>query len=803
MVLQHAKKSLENWLLREKVGRLLKGFGQYLDDLNPPNLLHCALLTSPYPHALIKSVDVSKAYSLPSVKKVLTGEDLKRYMGPLPLMADYSEMGLVWRDPKAYPLAVDRVRFVGEPVAAVAAEDRYSAVDALDLINVEYEPLPAVADVEKALSPDAPLLYPEWGSNIQCQFRFRTPNVAEVFASADRVVSVRWREARQSGFPIETRGTIAVYDKSFDSFLVYSSTQSPTIGRHVIAKALQIPVGNVKVIAPDVGGGFGNKVNFTLEILACLLAKITGRPVKLVENRYQNIVMGPHQRDVLWRVEAAVKNSGELLGLKAQLYIDLGVEGNARGCGAPSIIPATLSSPGAYKLKAVDVETSGIVTNKSFYDAYRGYGKDKGAKMIERVVDRVAAELGLPPETVRYRNFIQRHEFPYNQITGYIYDSGDYEACLAKALQLLDISSWRLKQEELRKRNEHIGIGMSLTLEPSGGAIAYSIYSGYESARIRLSEDGTVEVYSGWTDIGQGSVPTMAQITSEILGVALDDVKVHTGSSDFMGLGPYASRGIIYGAGAVVKAAKAIKERILKIAGHLLECRPEDLEIRDSTIYVKDEPSRKITFKQLSHAVYFKGQQKTLSTELMREGLVPIDITVSWFSPLTAEKFTTYTTVSAAADACVVKVDTETGKVDILKYVSVHDCGKIINHEIVEGQIHGGLAQAIGACLYEEVVYDANAIPLTSSFMDYLMPTTLEMNFPIETSHVETPSPFTELGGKGMGESSVYSGVVTVANAVEDALRPFGVVVDSIPITPEKVRHWIKAASSQAQLSSP
>ncbi|MEM2115254.1 MAG: molybdopterin cofactor-binding domain-containing protein, partial [Candidatus Caldarchaeum sp.] len=445
-----------------------------------------------------------------------------------------------------------------------------------------------------------------------------------------------------------------------------------------------------------------------------------------------------------------------------------------------------------------DIETTGVVTNKSVYGANRGYGKDKGAKMIERVVDRVAAELGLPPEQVRYMNFIQRHEFPYSQITGYVYDSGDYEACLSKALQTLGLAEWRSRQAELRRKNEYLGIGMSLTLEPAGGAIAYSIYSGYESARLRVSEDGTVEVYSGWTDIGQGSVPTMARITSEVLGVALSDVKVYTGSSDYMGLGPYASRGIIYGGGVVVKAAKAMRDRILKIAGHMLECRPEDLEIQDSEIYVKDDRSRKITLKQLCRAVYFKGQQKTLSTELMKEGLVPLDVTVSWFSPLTAEKFTTYTTVAASADACVVRVDPETGEVRILEYVTVHDCGKVINHKIVEGQVYGGLAQAIGACLYEEVVYDENAAPLTSSFMDYLIPTTKEMAFPIRNDHVETPSPFTELGGKGTGEASVYSGAITVANAVEDALKPFGVVVDYIPLTPERVRRWLKAKPAQS-----
>jgi len=782
---------LRQWILRERVGKLVRGKGRYLDDISFDGMLHCDILTSPLAHAKIKNIDISKAASLPKVRKVLTGRELTSLMSPMPLMADYSEMGLLWRKPVVYPLAVDRVRYYGEPVVAVVAEDKYSAADAVEKVEVEYEPLPVVTDVYSALREDAPLLYPDWGSNIQCRFSFKTENVSEVFSAAERVVRLKWREARQSGFPLETRGVIAIYNKYDDSYLVYSSTQSPTIGRYIIASALNVETSRVKVIAPDIGGGFGNKVNFSLEILACVLSRLCGMPVKLVENRFHNIVAGPHQRDVLWDVEAAVTNNGVLLGLRAKLYVDLGVEGTVRGCGAPSIIPAALSSPGAYKIKAVDVEALGVVTNKSFYDAYRGYGKDKGAKMIERLIDRIARELGLPPEEVRYKNFIQPNEFPYTQVTGYVYDSGNYAACLSKALQILNIGEWRVKQQELRKKGEYIGIGMSLTLEPAGGAIPYSVYTGYESARIRVSEDGIVEVYSAWTEIGQGSLATIAKITAETIGLKIDDVKVYTGTSDYMGGGPYASRGIIYGAGAVVKGARVVRERLLKIAGHMLECNPADLEISESEIYVKDDKTKKITLKELCRAVYFKGQQKTLSSELMREGVVPVDVTVSWFSPLTAEKFTTYTTVSSSADACVVRVDMESGAVEILKYVTVHDCGKIINHEIVEGQVYGGLAQAIGAALYEEVVYDTNGVALVSSFMDYLIPSSKEMMFPIKYDYVETPSPFTELGGKGTGEASSYSGTVTVANAVEDALQPFGITVQSIPITPERLKSWL------------
>jgi carbon-monoxide dehydrogenase large subunit len=783
--------NVDNWHLKERVGRLVRGEGRYLDDIKMSNMLYCCLVNSPYSHAIIKSVDVSKALKIPGVKYVLTGKMLTQLMNPLPALADFSET-MVWRNPSTYPLAVDRVRFYGEPVAAVVAEDRYTAQDACDNIEVGYQPLQPVVTIEDALKPDAPLLYPEWGSNIQAVFKYKSGNVENAFAYADKIVEFEFKEARQSGFPLEPRGVIAFYDKYQNTYTVYSSTQSPTLGRWVIAKSLNIPEGNVKVFAPDVGGGFGNKVNFTLDILACVLSKQCNSPVKLVENRYQNIVMGPHQRDVYWKVKAAVSSTGIIHALKATLYVDLGVEGNVRGVGAPSIIPAALSCVGAYKIGAVDVEANGVVTNKSFYDAYRGYGKDKGAKMIERLMDVVARKIGLSPEEIRMRNFIQPSEFPYTQITGYIYDSGNYPQLLKKAAELIKIEEWRKKKTEFRAKGRYIGIGISLTLEPAGGAIANTIYTGYESVRARISEDGTVEVYSGWMDIGQGSVATMAQITSEMLGVRLEDVKVYTGSSDYMGSGPWASRGAVYSASAIVKAMKLLREKLVKIGAHIFECRAEDIEISDSQIYVKDNPDKKITLKQLCHMLYFKGQQRVLNTELMKEGVVPLDVTVTWFSPLTAEKKVTYTTVSASADACVVEVDPETGRVNIIEYVSVHDCGKIINHKIVEGQVFGGLAQAIGSALYEEVVYDKNGVALTSSFMDYHIPSSLEMNFPIKTDYMESPSPFTELGSKGVGEAPSYSGTVTVANAVEDALEPFNVTVDSVPITPWKVLSWIK-----------
>ncbi|MCS7143260.1 MAG: xanthine dehydrogenase family protein molybdopterin-binding subunit [Aigarchaeota archaeon] len=788
----HGGGEIESWYLRERVARLIKGLGKFVDDLQFDEMYHCALVTSNVPHAFIRSIDPSRAYRLPGVKRVLTGKELPGMMNPLPMLADYSEMGLVWRRPIVYPLAVDKIRFAGEPVAAVVAKDRYTAHDAAELVEVDYERLPPVSSVEAALDENAPLLYPEWGENVQCRFEFKTPNFAEVFGTADRVIRMEWREARQSGFPIETRGCVAVYDKSSRRYQVFSSTQSPAMGRRVIAEALGVRTSDVTVYACDVGGGFGNKLNFSLETLACVLAKTCDRPVKLIETRYQSFIMGPHQRDVLWRVEAGVTNSGLLLAIKGRLYVDLGVEGTVRGCGAPSIIPASLSAVGAYRVKAVDIMASGVVTNKSFYDAYRGYGKDKGAKMIERLMNRIAIELGMTPEEVRFRNLIGKEELPYRQINGYVYDSGDYRSCLERALRLLDVEGWRRTREQLRLQGRYIGIGISLCLEPAGGAIPYSIYSGYEGARVRVSEDGVVEVYTNWIDIGQGSLYTIGKVVSDIIGVNISDVKVHTGSSDYIGLGPYSSRGASYSVSAIAKASKAVRERVLKIASHLLECRVEDLDVADSKVFVREDPTRAITLKELCKAVYFKGQQKTLSTELMNEALVPIDVTVSWFSPLTSKSLTTYTTVAYSADTCVVEVDTATGTVKILRYVSVHDSGKIIDHNVVEGQVIGGLAQAIGGALYEEVSYDELSNPLTTSFVDYLIPSAKELEFPIDLEYIETPSPYTELGAKGTGELPAYSGTVTVVNAIEDALGPFNVSVDSIPVKPQSVLRFLE-----------
>ncbi|MDJ0270250.1 MAG: xanthine dehydrogenase family protein molybdopterin-binding subunit [Aigarchaeota archaeon] len=781
------------WRLRERDLRLLTGRGRYINDIKLLDMLYCTVVGSRCPHAKIKRIDVSKARALNGVVAVLTGDMLKNIMKPLPPAADYRAFGWHWRLVETYPLAVDKVRFVGEPVVAIAAVDEYTAADAAELVEIEYEPLKPVVNPLEAMKPESPLLYEEWGDNIQAHIRFRFGDVAAAFAKADRIIKVRWREARQSGFPIEPRGIVAQYNAGEKTITVWSSTQSPALGQLYIAKALGMPTSSVRVFAPDIGGGFGNKLHWWLDLIPCLLSMKTGKPVKLFETRYQNFLSQPHQRDVVWNAEAAVRNDGRILALRALLVIDYGVEGTNKGTGAPSIVPASLSTPNAYKLEAVDIDAYGVVTNKSFYCAYRGYGKDKGVKLMERVMQRISVELGIPPEEVRFRNFIQPSEFPYKQVTGYVFDSGNYPETLRRALELLDIGWWRKRQEELRREGRYIGIGVVFAVEPAGAAIPNSFYSGYESARVSITADGSVEVYTGMLDIGQGSSVAIAQAVSETLGVPISWVKVFSGSSDYLGSGTYASRGAVYGVGAVIKASRILRERLTRIMAHLWDARPEDVEIANGELVLKPEPERRIRLDELAQKLYhFPGQHRLLSEELLREGVVPLDVTVSWFSPITSKDPTaTYTTVSCSADIAVVEVDAETGEVKILKYVTVHDAGRVINHQIVEGQVVGGVAQGIGGALYEELIYNEDGLLTTASFADYLMPSALEMPS-VEMSHVETPSPFTELGSKGMSEGPAYSSTVAIANAVEDALTPFGVAVEEIPLTPERVRRLIK-----------
>jgi len=773
--------------------RILSGKGRFIDDLEWPHMAHCVFIGSPYAHARIKRIDVSQAVKKPGVLTILTGEDLVKRTEPLPALSDFSgRPGWHWRVPRIYPLAVEKVRFHGEPVAAIIAETPSLALQAADWVEVEYDPLPPVLDAEEAMKKGAPLVYEEWGDNIQLHTVFNFGDVEKVFQEADRILKVCWRENRVSAFPLEARGCLAMFEPMEETLNTWGSYQCPFRAQHYLSHVLRLPQTNVRVVASDIGGGFGNKINSWKYTVVGLAAILTGRPVKWHESTREFMLTGPHQRDVRWEGEVAIKNDGHILGIKARFIQDLGVEISNRDYSAPSIIAACSSVPNAYRLQGLRVEAYGIVTNKSFYGAYRGFGKDKGAKFMERIMDRVSRECRLDPADLRLKNFIQPHEFPYKHISGLVYDSGNYPALMQEALSAAEVDSWRIKQEELRKKGRYVGIGMAFVVEPAGIAAPNARFSGLVQARVRITPDGLVEAYSDRTEIGQGAERTNTLVLSQILGARTEDIVIKPVSSDIIGMGPISSRGAVYSVSALARAAKGIKALIIKYASAFFKEDPANIRLEGGTIYSTKNPENRLTFKELADRFYFRPGPRGLPREMQFNHETLLDVSSSWYSPNNAQNpTTTYTTFAASADLAVVEVDIETGVTHILKYVHVHDAGKIISRETVDGQIYGGIVQGIGEALYEELVYNERGELSTDSYGDFLMPTALDAPH-IVIQHLETPSPFTELGTKGMGESPIIGSKAVIISAVEDALSPFHVRISEAPATRERVRRWIR-----------
>jgi len=783
---QTRRKRMEN---REE--RLVAGKGRFIDDLQFANMAHMAFVGSPHAHARIKGYDLSKALAVPGVLKIITGHDIVELTNPLPVQADLGAPGWIWRLAKVYALAVDKVRWYGEPVAAVVAEDEHTAAKAADLVQVEYEALPVVHDMQEALKPGAPLIYEDWPDNTQVHLKFDFGDVEEAFSEADRILDLTYREGRVSGFPLEARGFIADYDQVMESLTVWGTFQTPFMARHNIAETLRLPEVKVKVIAVDIGGAFGNKIHTWKENVVGLASMLTSRPVKWIESQREWYVTGPHQRDVEWEGQIAVQNDGTLLGLRATVKHDLGVESTNKGIAATSIFPACCAVANAYHWKGMHVEGLGIVTNKSFYCAYRGYGKDKGIKFVEYALDQVAKTLQMTPEEIRFKNFIQPEEFPYAQINGYTYDSGDYPATLKKALEMVDVGSWRARQEEFRKEGRYLGTGVIFSVEPAGVAVRNCQMGGITQARIKMAYDGTLEVHSDRTEIGQGADKSHAIIVSDILGCKIEEVMVAPVTSDWIGQGPLSSRGAVYPASAVAKAARMLREKVIRFAGIYLEEDTQHINTGAGLIYSVKNPEKRLTFQELAQKAYFFPGPRGLSKEILNAHDHLLDVTTTWFSPTTSEFGSTYTTFCSCADVAVIEVDTETGTTKILKYAHAHDAGKVIDKKIIDGQIHGGIVQGIGEALSEELIYDEKGQLLSSSQGDYMMPTAMDSP-KILVGHVETLSPFTETGSKGMGEAPIIGSKAVILAAIEDALSPFKVKVNNSPATRERIRKWIR-----------
>jgi len=780
--------------MKKREERLILGKGQYADDLDFANMAHLVFVGSPHAHAKIVSINAKKALKLPGVLKVITGRDMIEHTYPLPVQANFKGKGWTWRLVNVYAIPEDKVRWFGEPIAAVVAEDEDTARVAADLIEVEYDQLPLAGNAVEALAPGAPKLYDDWEDNKQVHLKFDFGDPDKAFEMADQVLRVSNREGRVTGLPIEPRGCVGVYDHRNDFLEMWGSFQTPFLSRHNIAATLGMPEAKVKINSVDIGGAFGLKIHAWKENVVALASKLIERPVKWIEPHRDFMTTGPHQRDVVFEGDIAFKNDGTLLGLNARVTHDLGVESTNKGIAALSIFPACSSPTNMYKWVGMHVEGIGVVTNKSFYCAYRGYGKDKGIKFIETAINQVAKKLGMTPEAIRFKNFIQPHEFPYHQINNYVLDSGDYPAILNKAIEMADLDTLRKKKKKLEQVGQYLGIGIITSIEPAGVAVPNCQMGGITQARVLMTPDGSVEVYSDRTEIGQGSEISHATIAADILGMKPEDIHIKKVTSDFIGQGPLSSRGAVYPASAVAKAAKLLKQKIIHCASTLLNIEQAEVVLEKGYIYCASDDKKRLSYKEFAEKVFFFPGPRGLDPEMLKNHDHLLDVTTTWYSPTTPESGSAYTTFCVSADIAAVEVDIETGVSKIIKYVHVHDAGTIINQQVVDSQIHGGIVQGIGEALYESLDYDIDGRLLNTSFSNYLIPTSVEAP-DIEIAHFETPSPFSETGSKGMGEAPIIGSKAVILDAIEDALSCFNIRVNDSPATPEKVRKWIIEAT--------
>ena len=768
-------------LKRREDPKLITGKGNFLDDIKLHGMLHAAVVRSPYAHAKIKSIDTSKAKAHPGVVAVFTGEDMLD-INPLPCAWQAGKVQNNVNTPRA--LAVGKVNFAGDAVALVVAENRYVARDALDLVEVEYEPLPVVVDAKKATEPGAPQIHENAPNNVVMEWECGDKAAADqAVASAAVVVKEQIVNQRLIPTPMETRGALARFDEATGEFTVWMTSQAPHVMRLLLtAFVFGIPEPKLRCISPNVGGGFGQKI-FCYSDMAFTMwaARRLGRPVKYVEDRSDNYKYSTHGRDHITDVELAGTRDGQITGMRVKTYANLGAYLSTIAPGIPTTLYGRIMT-GVYKIPAAHCHVTGVYTNTAMVDAYRGAGRPEASYLIERMVDRFAAEIGMDPADVRRKNFIQPQDFPYDNGLGLLpYDSGNYEPALDRALAMVGYADLRKEQEEARKQGRYLGIGVSSYVEICG--VAPSAWIGlpgegwgaglWESANVRVHLTGKVVATTGSLPHGQGLETTFAQIVADELGVPYEDVIVEhsdTAGTPF-GYGTYGSRSAAVGGTALFKSVTKIKEKAKKIAAHMLEANPDDIVYENGRAYVQGSPD----------------QGKSL-------GEIALQAAVAYSLPEGMEAFldeTTYydppnCTFPFGTHIAVVEVDPDTGMVELKRYVGCDDVGNPINPLIIDGQLHGGIAQGIAQALYERGVYDENGQLLSGTLMDYAVPTA-SMLPSYELDRTVTPSPVNPMGVKGAGEAGTIGSAQAVMNAVIDALSPFGVKHLQMPATPENV----------------
>jgi carbon-monoxide dehydrogenase large subunit len=760
--------------------RLIKGIATYVDDLKIPGVLHAEFVRSPHANAKIKSIKTDTAKKLPGVVGVFTGADVNEKVGAIPCASPIPG----GKTPNHTVLAGARVYFVGHPVAVVVAETRTIARDALDLIDVDYEPLPAVIDPEKALEKDSPLTHPELGTNVAFTWSLPGGDVDGAFKEADNVLKLRIIHPRLTPMAIEPRGCAASWHAGESSLTLWTSTQIPHLVRTLLPGLIRIPENKLRVVTPEVGGGFGSKLNlYAEEAVVGHLAMRLDRPVKWIEGRRENAASTIHGRDQIADNEIAIQKDGTVLAIRSKIIADVGSYWQLLTPAIPTLTGLMLC--GCYKLKAVRVDVTGVHTNKMSTDAYRGAGRPEAAYMIERVMDLVASELGLDPVEVRLKNMPESTEFPFTTATGLLYDSGNYQDALEKAQELAEWPKLIKERDAARKAGRLFGIGVSTYVEICAlGPSKIMAAGGWEWGCVRIEISGKVTVITGATPHGQGQETSFAQITADWLGVPIEDIVVLHGdtATAHFGRDTYGSRATALGGSAIVMSIEKIVEKAKTLAAALLKSTPKEIEFKDGKFFVNGDGKNALGWGQLASEAYIAKN--------LPPGFEPGLEASSFFEPPNC-------TFPFGTHIVAVDVDRETGQVNILKYIAVDDCGKQVNPLLVEGQVQGGIAQSLGAALMENTVYDENGQLLTGEFMDYAIPRAKDIpDFIIGST--ETPSPSNPLGVKGVGEAGTIAATPAIANAVIDALSPLGIRHLDLPFTPERVWRAIQGKGGRS-----
>jgi aerobic carbon-monoxide dehydrogenase large subunit len=767
---------------RKEDPRLITGRATYVDDINPVGTLWMAFVRSTEAHAEVRSIDASAALARDDVIAVFTGADLD-LQAPLPMA--WAPPGVEVTGAEHWPLARGRVAHVGEPVAVVIGEDRYSVVDAAELVVVDYAALPVVTDPEAALR-DEVLAHPQLGTNKVHEWTLSGGDLEAGFAAADVVIERRIVNHRTAGGAIEPRAVLA--EERAGHVTLWSSTQVPHFLRLFTALMLGLSEERIRVIAPEVGGGFGSKLQvYGEEILTAWAARRTGRPVKWVETRSEAMMVTHHGRDQIATVRVGATRDGTVTAFHTRIVADFGAYLMLLTPVIPSLGAFVMS--GCYAFPAVRVDIAGVMTNKFTTDAIRGAGRPEATHMIEVTLDQLAHELGMDPLELRRRNFIAADDFPHETALGITYDSGNYQGTLERLLEHVDLDAFRTRQERDRARGVYRGIGFSTYTEICGlapsrvtGPEGFGLQTGlWESAMVRVHLTGAVTVYTGTSPHGQGHETGFAQIVADRLGCDPEQIEVLHGDTATgpQGLGTYGSRSLSVGGEAVARAAEKVVDKGRRLVAHLLEAAPEDIEVRDGRWIVRGSPDQGMTLAQVAGAAYIPDD--------IPEGMEPGLEETAFYDP---DNFV----FPFGAHAAVVEVDVETGRVCVRRYVAVDDCGPAINPMLIDGQVHGGVVHAIGQALYEQVVYDEAGQLVTPTFVHYALPTAAELPW-IETDRTETPSPTNSLGVKGIGEAGTIAASAAIVNAAVDALRPLGVTELQMPLTPMRVWDALREAA--------